>query len=96
MQRAQVQSLLGAQESHMPQGQEAKTENKSSIVTNSIKDFKNIIHIRKIFKKRVALGTFLIPSDPVVVIEGTMHFMFLGQLYFYYVTWAYKPIRVWL
>ena len=34
MWQAQVQSLLGAQESHMPQGQEAKTEN--SIVTNSV------------------------------------------------------------
>ena len=45
-----VWSLLGEQRSHMHCSQKTKTENRSNIVTNSIKALK-MVHIKKIFKK---------------------------------------------
>ena len=40
VQGEQVQSLVGELRSHMPQGQKTKTQNRSNIVTNSIKTLK--------------------------------------------------------
>ena len=40
--------LAGELRSHMPPGQKTKTENRNSIVTNSIKTLK-MVHIKKIF-----------------------------------------------
>ena len=50
MQGVWVQCLVGKLRSHMPWGQETKTENRNNIVTNSIKTFK-MIHIKKELKK---------------------------------------------
>ena len=38
----------------MPQGQKAKTENRSNIVTNSIKTLKRV-HIKRDLKKKILL-----------------------------------------
>ena len=46
----QVQSLVEELRFHLPLVQKAKTENRSKIVTNSIKTLK-IAHIKKVFKK---------------------------------------------
>ena len=50
MQGLQVQSLVEELRSHVPLGQKAKTENRSNIVTNSIKTLK-MAHIKKVLKK---------------------------------------------
>ena len=42
----QVQVLVRVLRAHMPGGQKNKTENRNSIVTNSIKTFK-MVHIKK-------------------------------------------------
>ena len=46
MQGVYVTSLVGAPRAHMPRHQKTKTQNKSNIVTNSIKTFK-MVHIKK-------------------------------------------------
>jgi len=46
MQGLQVQSLVEELRSHVPLCQKAKTENRSNIVTNSIKNLK-MAHIKK-------------------------------------------------
>ena len=53
MQGVQIPFLVGKLRSHMPQGQ--KTKNRSNIVTNSIKTFKNGPHKKNIFnyKRRI-------------------------------------------
>ena len=51
MQGVWVWSLLGVLRSHMPYGQEIKTENRSNIVINSIKTFK-IVHVQKNLKRK--------------------------------------------
>ena len=50
MQELQVQSLGEELRSHVPLCQKVKTENRSSIVTNSIKTLK-MAHIKKVFKQ---------------------------------------------
>ena len=50
MQGVQVCSLVGELRSHMPRSQKTKTENKSKVVTNSMKTLK-MVHIKKILKK---------------------------------------------
>ena len=50
MQEVRVRSLVGGLGSHMPQGQNTKTENRSNTVINSIKTLK-MVHIKKVFKK---------------------------------------------
>ena len=47
MQEVQVQSLVRELRPHMPRGQKHKTQNRSDIVTNSIKTVK-MAHIKKI------------------------------------------------
>ena len=44
-----VRSLVRELRSHMPRGQKTKTENRSNVVTNSIKTLK-MAHIKKILK----------------------------------------------
>ena len=51
MQGLQVPSLVGKLRSHMPFGQRTTAENRSSIVTNSIKSLK-MLHIQKDFFKK--------------------------------------------
>ena len=53
MQGLWVQFLVGKQRSHAPRGQNIKSQNRSNIVTNSIKTFK-MVHIKKknLMKKR--------------------------------------------
>ena len=46
MQRVYVKSLVGALRAYMPCHQKTKIQNKSNIVTNSIKTFK-MVHIKK-------------------------------------------------
>ena len=45
----QVRSLVWELRSYMPHGQKTKAENRSNIVTNSIKSFK-MVHIQKNIK----------------------------------------------
>ena len=51
IQEVQVPSLARELRSHMPRGQKTKTQNRSNIVTNSIKTLK-MVHIKKMFKKK--------------------------------------------
>ena len=54
-----VRSLVRELRSHMPRGQKTKTENRSNVVTDSIKTLK-MAHINKIFKnKRCNTHNFL-------------------------------------
>ena len=46
VQGVQVRSLVGELRSHVPLGQEIETENRSNIVTHSIKTLK-MVHIKK-------------------------------------------------
>ena len=46
MQALWVRFLVGRQRSHAPRGQNTKSQNRSNIVTNSIKTFK-MVHIKK-------------------------------------------------
>ena len=48
--RTWVQFLVGELNSHMPRGQKFKTQNRSNIVTNAIKNLK-MVQIKKIFNK---------------------------------------------
>ena len=47
MQWMQVQSLVKEVISHVPRGQKTKIQNRSTIVTNSIKTFKKMAYIKK-------------------------------------------------
>ena len=55
MQEVQVQSLIRELRSHMPRGQKNKTENRSNIVTNSIKTLKMIHIFKKILKEKKSI-----------------------------------------
>ena len=51
MQGVRFRSLVRELKSHMPQGQNTKTQNRSNVVTNSIKTLK-MVHIKKLLKKK--------------------------------------------
>ena len=62
MQGVQVPSLVRHLRSHMPHSQKTKTQNRSNIVTNSIKTLK-MVHIKKILKKK-RITSPLPPQQP--------------------------------
>ena len=67
MQEAQVPSPGGKLISHIHQGQKAKTWNRSSIVTKSMKTLKNGPH-KRIFKKNkcwTLVSPYCVPSSPL-------------------------------
>ena len=67
MQGVQVRSLVGELRSHVPLGQEIETENRSNIVTNSIKTLK-MIHIKKKNLKKKKKRKLRLPAcDPLVL-----------------------------
>ena len=54
-----VQSQVRELRPHVPRGQETKTQNRSTIVTDSIKTFNlKIVHIKRCFKKRGTCGIY--------------------------------------
>ena len=51
MQAVHVRSLVGELRSHMPHGQKTKTQNRSNIITHSVKALK-MVHIKKSLKRK--------------------------------------------
>ena len=62
MQGVWVRNLVRELKSHMPCNQKTRTQNRSNIVTNSEKDFKNLPR-QKNLKKKIKAGEIMLSSN---------------------------------